>query len=359
MNYKQRISEIIKATHRWLSDENGSLSATIDQSVHDEMFDRSDIFHRLQEVERTVTHENLEKWCQEVGISNTDNGQLTNDSAVLCLHAGNLPLVGLQDIIAVLLSGKTYIGKVSRNDMILTSSFLDELKKSNLENRMIWQTRLDDIKGEWCKAVMFSGSEETLPKVWQKLHEIGCECPPENRLIRTASYSAVWMERCSNKDLHHLAEAILRYRGNGCRSVKLVVSPVDLDSVATPLKEIIDHHLYAIDSQPTPTVNRELAFAKATGKTALPAGHMIIRSENEPEPDEQVIPWVQGDLKMLSRHLEYHTDAIQNIYLESSETELQNIPADKIDLLKNAQSPEINWKPDGVDPLKWLHSLSF
>ena len=357
MNYQERISEITGAIQRWLADEDGALSDAIDQSGQKEAFDRSDIFHRLQEVERTVTEENLNQWCHEAGVTDAGNSQSSDNQAVLCLHAGNLPLVGIQDIIAVLLSGKTYMGKVSQNDRFLTESLLNELSKSKLGNRISWETRLDQIQGERCKAVMFSGSEETIPKVWQMLHEIGCECPPDNRLIRTASYSVVWMDRCSDKDLHHLAEAVLRYKGNGCRSVKLIVSPQPLDAVEERLKKAIEHFLNEAGTETREYADRQLAFAKATGKTAIRAGHMIIRSETHPAPDEQVIPWVQADQNLLSEYLEDHADAIQNIYRESPETELKDIPADKIDLLKNAQSPEISWKPDGVDPLRWLHSL--
>lgn len=359
MNDQKRISEITQAVRRWLKDDSGNLAKAVDQSVEEEGYSRSDIFHRLQEVERTVTEKALSQWIENLRNENhIQYFENTDLPTILCLHAGNLPLVGLQDIIAVLLSGYHYLGKVSGKDRCLTESLLHELRESDLKNRIAWEVRLSQIKGERVRGVMFSGSEDTVPKVWQMLHEIKCECPPENRLVRTASHSVAWMERCSDKDLYNLAEAILRYDGKGCRSVKLIVSPLPLEEVAPRLREAISHFRNSASDEISQSIQREAAFAKATGKTAIPAGPVILRSEQEFVPEEHVVPWIKGNSNDLKAYLGDNLNKVQNCYVEDAQIVMDEFPQDKTDLLSRAQTPEINWKPDGTDPLKWLQEIN-
>ncbi len=352
MNYRERISEITGTVHKWLSDEQGSLAEAIDFAALEEGFERSDIFHRLQELERTITDEALTYWAEQAGLHLVDGK--ASDSRILCLHPGNLPLVGLQDIIAVLLSGCNYRGKISSREHHLTESLLNCLKQSALSERLSWSTKLEEVEVDGIDAVLFSGSEETVPKVWKKLHEIGCKCPPENRLIRTAAYSVAWMERCSDKDLHHLAEALMRYSGNGCRSVKLIASPLSLDEVKHRL-ELTFQQFNRVDiKEQDKNVRREIAFALATGKSTVQAGEKIIRSELDFKLNDNVIPWVQTGPDQLADFVNEKSLAVQNVYVEDRNMALKGVLNDRLDLLSKAQTPEIYWCPDGIDPLKWI-----
>ena len=337
---------------RWLGDESGELSRAVDEAVEEGHL-RTDIFHRLQEIEYSCTKKSMESWATKAGA----DINRTADKTILCLHAGNLPLVGFQDLIAVLISGYEYIGKISKRDRALMSSLLTELSKTELAGRLRWQTALDQLNIEAADAVMFSGSEETIPVVWKKLHELGCTAPPECRLIRTAVYSVAWMERCSAKDLHDLSEAFLRHQGSGCRSVKVVVSPLPLEDVKAALQSALDHWLNENDGLVSNISEREIAFAKATGKSVVASGPAVIRSEHEPRLFDGGVAWIRGDRHMLNHFLQQSAGEVQSVYIEHSDVETQTISADRIELLSKAQSPELSWKPDGIDPLEWLTRL--
>ena len=358
MNHvSERISAISNAVQTWLEDHSGELNGAIDQAVEEEGHLRHDIFHRLQEIERTVTEQALTGWAEQASVNayGTDTGE--QPPFVLCLHAGNLPLVGLQDILAVLLSGNRYWGKISKKDYFLMESLLKHLWQNGFSSAITWSMNLDDAKGEDIRAVMFSGSEKTIPQVWKKLHEINCESPPEHRLVRTASYSIAWMERCAPKDLTNVWEAILRYQGQGCRSVKAVVSPLSLDEIKKDLELTLENYMGGVMPETGQSLRREIAFARASGKTLIPAGTLMIRSEDTILEHSQIIPWIEGDKDRLEELAADAGETIQNIYLEDDEILMKEVEYAQVDLLPKAQSPPITWKPDGVDPLNWLIQL--
>ncbi len=357
MKLNERIATICESIQSWLSDDTGSLSVAIDKAV-DEGHQRRDVFHRLREVERTVTKDALKKWAENAGV--TDEGVANKEtSRILCLHSGNLPLVGLQDIIAVLVSGFGFTGKISRRDAALTTGMLQSLSEHGFSDTIIFDTNLSYLSLNNIDGVLFSGSEETVPEVWKQLHELGCECQPENRLIRTAAYSIAWMERCSDSDFHNLSESILRYQGNGCRSVKAILSPYGLDEVEPQLRAAIENRMDENDPSNNEMVQREFAFARATGKAAIPAGLFLIRSDEDLPQTPCVITWIKGNRELPGKILEDQHHLIQNLYVEDDQViDKHGLPAEKCDLLANAQSPGIDWRPDGTDPLKWLAQLA-
>src|SRR5690606_16364093 len=59
-------------------------------------------------------------------------------------------------------------------------------------------------------------------------------------VMRTASFSVAWLRGATDRDYGDLAEAILRYGGNGCRSVKAVVSDVSLLSESCDLTDALE-----------------------------------------------------------------------------------------------------------------------
>ena len=69
----------------------------------------------------------LRRWLDD-SLSHPDISP-RKDTVFYALHAGNLPLVGFQDVLAVLLSGAGYAGKLSRKDPWLIASFFDVLRQ--------------------------------------------------------------------------------------------------------------------------------------------------------------------------------------------------------------------------------------
>ena len=61
-----------------------------------------------------LKQENLEDW-----ISNYENSFDESELRVGVIMAGNIPLVGFHDFLSVVISGKTFVGKLSSSDKIL------------------------------------------------------------------------------------------------------------------------------------------------------------------------------------------------------------------------------------------------
>ena len=118
----------------WFDDEQSGKQRAIQQSISGTDFTSEDIYYQLSAIKSRLEAGDLVHWVDQCTIESqpTSNEnkqgnsttQLTEQSNILCIHAGNLPLVGLQDTIAVLLAGHCYTGKISRKDPHLLPSIL-------------------------------------------------------------------------------------------------------------------------------------------------------------------------------------------------------------------------------------------
>src|SRR5690554_976927 len=97
----QNISEAISA---WLKPDNIELKQAIDRTVREGLFSLEDIKHQIRHLKQSLQKEHLLEWASRSGLKYNS----LKDRQVICLHAGNLPLVGVQDFLAVLLTGGTY-----------------------------------------------------------------------------------------------------------------------------------------------------------------------------------------------------------------------------------------------------------
>src|SRR5690625_5433718 len=107
---ERHIENITRALTTWFDKENRELSRAIEQTVDENLFSLEDIKHQILSLKHTISKETLKKWVADRHVETISR----EDKNVLCLHAGNVPLVGIQDQSAVLLRNGTYNGKLSR-----------------------------------------------------------------------------------------------------------------------------------------------------------------------------------------------------------------------------------------------------
>src|SRR5690606_6287343 len=113
-------------THWITNSVESGLEKAIHGTLQNHFFPESDVQFAVNQLKRSVQNNEMVAWATKVCSHYHD----TSDSAlidysnrrILCLHAGNLPLVGFQDALAVLLSGAQYFGKISRKDPLLLPS---------------------------------------------------------------------------------------------------------------------------------------------------------------------------------------------------------------------------------------------
>ncbi|MEX0780694.1 MAG: acyl-CoA reductase [Balneolales bacterium] len=349
MHWQQQAELITKALDVWFSSD--LLQQAIERTVKERLFTHHDIQYSLDQIRSSVTNNSLTKWGNEAGLDSAS----MSDKTILCLHAGNLPLVGFQDVIAVMLSGYKYAGKVSTKDPYLIPAFLDILKEDEVQKRIQYNHKLDNYKGLQADAVMFSGSGESIKEVRNKIKRLNSVSPCYKSLIRTAGFSMVYMNHKDKKSLKALAEAILRYEGKGCRSVAMIVSPIKPDEVIERLGELMEE--YWENNPPlrtlSPKTKYRYAYNKALGKDQQIFRHILFQQDGLELDNDDIIYWAQGDVDLAQKLAESNLMRIQNIYTVTDNLKLLGFE-DRMAPLASAQSPPISWKPDGFDPLDWL-----
>jgi hypothetical protein len=271
-------------------------------------------------------------------------------SPVLCLHAGNLPLVGFQDVLAVLLSGRPYAGKLSRKDPWLIDSFLKVLKRIHPTAQVDASIVLEYYRNAGFDTWMFAGSDASLSPVESLLSQHHIIKPNSRSLRRTAHFSATMLTDTNDIILSDLCEAMFRYGGRGCRSVAIVYSAKTLreiqNELSTMAQQWFSKNRYL--EKPNQVVLYRHAYNRAVGITSILAGSHVIQ-EGTPSPDyPEVIYW-----QPLS---DAHT--VRNNYGPALQ-EVYNSATVNTTTLSLAQRPPIDWKPDGTDTLKWLLTILF
>ena len=342
------ISLIQEAIDEWLRPDNADLKRAIDQTIEEKLFEADDVRFQIKGLKKSLRQNILEDWVKEYR-----EDIAASPKNVVCLHAGNIPLVGLQDLLAVLLSGHRYIGKVSRKDPYLLPSFLRVLAEKGLVADGDWTTQIQNLPKVKADAVLFAGSTQSVESVFNILEKLKIADKSIPALIRTAHFSIAHIEDFESETMRMLTEAAMRYGGNGCRSVAMVVAPFSLRSKACNITDFAEEYLIRLTepSKEDPLLYHRFAYNRAVGiKQVWLDRYLIEESDIEPEIPG-LIHWVVGDRETTSELANRFGSGLQSVYVTDPAIEIQGV---KTELLATAQRPPINWKPDGVDTIKWL-----
>jgi hypothetical protein len=342
----QPINQIIKIVESWLNPDNPNLLGAIEKTVDESLFSKQDIEFQLDVLRENVKSGEILEWIQKAGLSHQKNGK-----KVLCLHAGNLPLVGFQAALGVMLSGADYHGKLSRKDPYLLASFLEELQKAGLDQEINSSTDLSAFKDLQADSVVFAGSQESVPEVKAEIKRLQAAKMDAEFVIRTAKFSIAYLDEWNPKIRQQLTEAMLRYGGKGCRSVAVVVARFGLDEAREALRESFQKFWDVNPQHQKPAGDLKYQYAYDQGiqrKQIWLEDFLIQESEELPETDFTV-NWVNGDEdKARKLRMEFES-LVQSVYTGGCEIEgIETEP------LAKAQRPPLWWKPDGVDIIKEL-----
>ncbi len=180
---------------------------------HNGWFTPEQVHFALQSWAEALTEENLNLWLSKYDFNNV---QPKNVALVL---AGNIPLVGFHDFLAVLIAGHKVVVKTSSNDQKLVPFLSKYLISINpkLDNFITFT----DGKLENFDAVIATGSNNTA-----RYFEFYFKNKPS--IIRKNRNSvAVLTGNETQEDLSNLGEDIFRYFGLGCRNVSKLFVPKD------------------------------------------------------------------------------------------------------------------------------------
>lgn len=199
-------------------------------------FTRENVLFALAQWGRQLTKEALEEWTVAYDLKKN------RPKTVALIMAGNIPLTGFHDLMAVLLTGNSALVKLSSNDSVLIPFIVEKLARSapSLANKVTFAE--GPLKG--FDAVIATGSNNTARYFEYYFGKVP-------HIIRKNRNSvAVLSGKESGDDLHALGEDIFRYFGLGCRSVSKLFVPkgYDLDVFFKAIHSygpIIDHVKYA------------------------------------------------------------------------------------------------------------------
>jgi len=340
--YEERIQLILKAKQLWLFDEQESIKLNIEKTVL-LGFERSDIMHSLRWIKDMCTEENLRNWC----IESAKNCNVTENITVIFLHAGNLPLVGFQDVLISVLAGVKYNGKLSKKDPYLLASFIDVLNKVDTSLELRYSVDLDTFTNLKADGLIFAGSTKGVNAILDKALEIKCIHAQTSIYLRTAHFSLAYFNRFLDKDWEDLTESILRYNGAGCRSVAIIVSSSELNFSGCQLTNYVEAWLMK-NKQEEKTLPQHIEYYKAYYesigiKTQVWNSTLIV----ETIPQRLIsglVYWIKGDEETILLLQLRYGKAIQAVYGVGTHSDFEP--------LYKAQWPDLNWKADGIELLK-------
>lgn len=342
---------IISALRSWLQAGHRGLQQAVEKTVADGLFRLNDIQHQLSVLRENMEAGQVETWINNSGLSPQNNAAGNN---VLCLHAGNLPLVGFQTALAVLLSGANYYGKLSRKDPYLLASFLDEVKNTGHQQSITYTVDLTEFTNLNADMVVFAGSADSIPVVKSEIARMKAARDDAKYITRKAKFSLAYLEDLDSHSLQNLAEAALRYGGNGCRSVAIVVSPFPFEQAKDELYAKMKEFLKAnpVHHQPKASLFYQHAYNIAVERPHIWLGDFIVQqSEAIPETDF-TLNWITGGEEKVRELKTVCGDMLQSIFTTGNTT-LLGLQTEE---LRTAQRPPLWWKPDGMDVISELIS---
>lgn len=303
--------------------------------IHNPWFTPENLNYCLKQWNEVLTRKNIENWLKEYKYSDSPK-------KVGIIMAGNLPLVGLHDLISVILSGHDAIVKTSSKDDVLMSAVIDFLTENypELKNSIQKTERLKDLD-----AVIATGSNNTARYFEYYFKDI----PHIIRKNRTGV--AVLDGSESKQELNGLADDIFRYFGLGCRNVtKLFLSEnYNTDQLFESFfewKDIINHPKYANNYD----YNRAVFLL---GKEKFLDNNFVMLKESES---------FHSPIAVVHYSYYKNQDELKNILDQNSE-EIQCIVGHPTAGIQNqigfgqSQKPGLSDYADGVDVMKFLENL--
>lgn len=248
---------------------------------------------------------------------------------------GNLPAVGIHDVLMTLAAGHELAIKLSSQDAALMRLYIDAIK--SIDSTYVLETvdRLSTVD-----AVIATGSDFSsayFSNYFAKIPHI---------IRKNRSSVAILGGNENEADFQALADDIFTYYGLGCRNVSTIAVPtnfnlIPLFDVLTKVEWVLDHTKYSNNYQ----YHKTLFLLNQIPHFDL--GNLIV-TENEPLVSPVGVLHVHryATEKDLSKWLDQHADKIQCVVGSNS------IP------FGQAQMPALDDFADGVNTYEFLVNLS-
>ncbi|ASF43746.1 acyl-CoA reductase [Capnocytophaga endodontalis] len=300
-------------------------------------FTRANVIFAFKSWSDALSENNVKKWLSQYQLPQT-----TLPKKILIIMAGNLPLVGLHDLLCALVTGHKAIVKLSSNDCVLLPYLITQMKTFAPE----WTeavTFTDDKVTEY-DAVIATGSDNTA-----RYFEYYFGKKPH--IIRKNRHSvAVLTGKETPEELFALGKDIFLYYGLGCRSISKLFVPKGYDfnllfQAIYPYKDIIQEQKYANNYDYNKAVYLMSLFQ------LLENGFLLLKEdEHYGSPIATLFYEYYTDVDSLKEKLTTDAEKIQCVVAHNFTTE-------EVDF-GETQIPQLWDYADGVDTLNFLLKLA-
>nr|WP_314474153.1 acyl-CoA reductase [uncultured Capnocytophaga sp.] len=300
-------------------------------------FTRANVIFAFKSWSDALSENNVKQWLSQYQLPQT-----TSSKKILIIMAGNLPLVGLHDLLCVLVTGHKAIVKLSSNDCVLLPYLITQMKTFAPE----WTeavTFTDDKVTEY-DAVIATGSDNTA-----RYFEYYFGKKPH--IIRKNRHSvAVLTGKETPEELFALGKDIFLYYGLGCRSISKLFVPKGYDfnllfQAIYPYKDIIQEQKYANNYDYNKAVYLMSLFQ------LLENGFLLLKEdEHYGSPIATLFYEYYTDVDSLKEKLTTDAEKIQCVVAHNFTTEEV--------AFGETQTPQLWDYADGVDTLNFLLKLA-
>jgi hypothetical protein len=333
--FQQRVSAIIQ-----LGNKLGSWPAT-----------QQDLFHQAYVHNNWFTPEQITNACNAWAYQLEQNRvedfvasyqwNENPDETIAVIAAGNIPLVGLHDVICTILCGRKLLLKLSDDDTLLMKAAIAELIVALPELSELISISNDRLPKSFHK-VIATGSNNT-----NRYFEYYFRDYP--KLLRAGRNSvAVLTGEETDEQMKQLADDIFMYFGLGCRSVSKVYIPQSYDFAKLyenthAYLHFIDHHKYANNY----TYHKAILLMNQT--PFLENGLLMLReSSSMASPLSMLFYEYYTNIDTLKTNLKAQQEHIQCIV--SNNLHSSWVPIGK------AQQPLLSDFADGIDTVQFILS---
>lgn len=300
--------------------------------VENGWFTHTDIVYALDmATQHYLTHERLSEWAAMYPKLAT----LKTPKVVALVLAGNIPLVGLHDLLCVFMSGNIAQIKLSSKDKVLMKWVIDTLCELNPSFAPYVQV-VEVLKG--FDAVIATGSDNS----GRYFDYYFAKYP--HLIRRNRSSVAVLSGNETYAEIVQLGNDIFRYFGLGCRNVSQILVPANYDFPKLLLQleyyaDAMQHHKYKNNYDYNRSVyllNKQFHYASDF--------LMLIHS-----------PQVSSPISALHYHYYANNEELQ-AYLTENAAQIQCIVGNDANFVPfgTAQQPNLWSYADGVDTLQWI-----
>jgi hypothetical protein len=330
---KERFLDLIQGLHTYFSDSSNldKIELFIEKAKNENAwFSDYLIRNAMEAIDQQFFDVSI--WAHFFQNQGTNTGTVKRIGLIL---SGNLPAVGMHDLLMTIASGHDVVIKLSSQDKKLMHLYIEAIQTIDVDVSIEIVERLPTVDAVIATGSDFSSSY--FSNYFAKIPHI---------IRKNRSSVAILSGDETTQEFVGLAKDIFTYYGLGCRNVSTIAVPIDFDliplfDVLTQVDWVLEHTKYSNNYQ----YHKTLLLLNQVPHFDL--GNLIV-TENEA---------LVSPVGVLHVHRYASADALQ-AWLKEHDEKIQCVVGQKAIPFGQAQMPALDDFADGVNTYAFLVNLS-